>query len=62
MPKMDGITCLKKIKEINSNQKVLIATGSMNEDKEDELYNLGANAIIYKPYSVEKLISSIKDL
>lgn len=59
MPLMDGIKCIDKIRQINSNLPIILATGSVNES---ELKSLNNVKILSKPYnfqSIENLLSEI---
>jgi len=50
MPELDGITTLKKIKEIDGLVQVIIMTGYSTTDKAIECLRLGANDYILKPF------------
>ncbi|OGV96309.1 MAG: hypothetical protein A2Z59_03120 [Nitrospinae bacterium RIFCSPLOWO2_02_39_17] len=49
MPKMDGITTLKKIKEIDKEIGVIMITAAMDEETGKKALNLGADDYITKP-------------
>ena len=58
---MSGMELLKKIKEFNSNIKVLMITGFIDHEKESECMKLGADAYIMKPINFPELDSTIKN-
>lgn len=63
MPRMDGITCLKKIKEINGEIPVIFFTGQGNEEIAREAFIMGASDYFTKALGgfalTEKIINSI---
>ncbi len=62
MPDLDGITCIKKVKEIYEDLPVILATGSQSDFFEDtNLMNI-VNRIINKPYNIEEMVSIIREL
>lgn len=64
MPKMDGLTVLKHIREDESLHRlpVIILTTSQLEEDRISSYNLGANAYIRKPIGFEGLSETIKTI
>jgi PAS domain S-box-containing protein len=59
MPEMDGLEVYRKLKEINSQAKIIILTG-YNIDKEiEEMFAKESNRLIQKPVSIEKLSQTI---
>ena len=62
MPKLDGATALKKIKELSSEMKVVMVTGDLSPDLEKMLEHNGADAIIFKPFSIDKITHVMNEL
>lgn len=56
MPKMNGIDALKEIKKKCPATKVIMVTGDKSEDLKKLLEDYGANAIIYKPFDMAKIM------
>ena len=50
MPEMDGVDLLKKIKENNPSQKVIIMTAFSTEHRIIECDSLGADEYVTKPF------------
>lgn len=62
LPKMDGFTILKKIRQSDSNLKILILSARVElEDKISGL-DFGANDYLTKPFEFEELIARIRNL
>ena len=63
MPKMDGLTCLKKIKEINREIPVIFFTGQGNEEIAREAFIMGASDYFTKAIGgfalTEKIVNSV---
>ncbi|NMB83358.1 MAG: response regulator [Ignavibacteria bacterium] len=62
MPDMDGITCIKKIKEMKLPAPIILATGSQSDYSNEEGINNLVNRIITKPYNFEEMLNVIRDL
>jgi len=64
MPKMDGMTFLKKLKENDSwaNIPVIMITAKSLEENKIEAFDLGINDYIIKPFSKNELLARIKNL
>ncbi len=59
MPGMNGIEVLKKIKEIDSNIKVIMVTGIDSSDVVEEAKEAGASDYIIKPFSLNYLEKNV---
>jgi signal transduction histidine kinase len=53
MPKVNGITCFKKIRKINPTVPVIITSGIGEANMRDDVLKLGANEYLQKPYDVK---------
>ncbi|HCZ05805.1 MAG: two-component system, OmpR family, alkaline phosphatase synthesis response regulator PhoP [Thermotogota bacterium] len=63
MPKMDGFTVLKHLKERNMlNIPIVVVTAKGGEDDAEQATKLGATAVITKPFSPKKLIEIATEL
>jgi len=62
MPKMDGLTVLKHIREDANLHRlpVIVLTTSREEEDRFRSYDLGANAYIVKPVGFENFASAVK--
>ncbi len=59
MPNFDGFYTLKKIREIDSNAKIIMVTADFSPSTKQKLKELKASDIIYKPYdgkAIERVI------
>jgi CheY-like chemotaxis protein len=63
MPVMNGIDCLKKIKETENYKKipVIMYSAVRSEEIHEECINLGAAGFIQKPFSMLKMREEIKN-
>ncbi len=55
MPKMDGITMIKKIVEINPEQSIIVISAYNDSDKLIKLIHLGISNFIMKPMNTENM-------
>ena len=62
MPKMNGIDCYRKLKEINPRVRVIIASGYSDEKQDIQIKELGVKDFIEKPFKISKLSRCIADL
>ena len=62
MPEMNGIAVVKKIKELNPHQSVIITSACDESAYLLELINLGIAQFILKPIQTEKIISIIDEV
>ncbi|GIN90825.1 sporulation initiation phosphotransferase F [Siminovitchia terrae] len=61
IPGMDGLEILKKMKEINSDIKVIIMTAYGELDLIEQTKKLGALAHFSKPFDIEEIRSAVKN-
>lgn len=59
MPEMDGLTTLKKLKEMNPDVNVIMVTALGTADTVKEAIKLGAKGYIVKPLDREKVLERI---
>jgi two-component system chemotaxis response regulator CheY len=60
MPKMDGLTALKKMLEVDPNAKVIMCSALGQQRLIVQAIQLGAKDFIVKPFRPERVINSIK--
>ncbi|GAB4448124.1 MAG: response regulator transcription factor [Bacteroidia bacterium] len=59
MPKMDGFTLAKQIREINADIPIIFLTAKGSKEDTLEGFNAGADDYITKPFSMDELIARI---
>jgi signal transduction histidine kinase/ActR/RegA family two-component response regulator len=62
MPEMNGVTCFKKLKEMNPSIKVIIASGIGEIEKKKELEKMGIFAYIEKPFNINSISQKLNAL
>lgn len=62
MPEMNGLDLLRKIKEINPSQKVIVCSSLGQESFVLDALKLGANDFIVKPFKPNNIIDSVSKL
>lgn len=62
MPDYDGFYALEHIKKINPVAIMVMITGDVRSETIKKLEDLGADAIIYKPFDMQKVIATVNDL
>jgi len=60
MPGMNGLDVLREIKKNHGQTDVIIVTGHGNEKLSIEMLKSGAADYIQKPFTMDKLLSSVK--
>jgi two-component system chemotaxis response regulator CheY len=60
MPKMDGLTALKKILEIDPEAKIIMCSALGQQSLIVQALQLGAKDFIVKPFREERVITAIK--
>ncbi|MBQ9134690.1 MAG: response regulator [Lachnospiraceae bacterium] len=62
MPEMDGINCLKAIKEFDADANVIMVTAAGQSAKLMDALKAGAKEFICKPYEPEQVINAVKEV
>jgi PAS domain S-box-containing protein len=62
LPKISGIEVLKKLKQINPQVKVILASGFVMPETKIEIHQLGASSFIQKPYLPKELLAKIRQV
>jgi CheY-like chemotaxis protein len=62
MPVMGGRETFRKLMAINPNVKVIVTTGSADDEETRQLLSSGVKAVLPKPYAVEQFTAVIKDV
>jgi DNA-binding response OmpR family regulator len=62
MPRKDGMKFCRELREINKDLPVLVITGFMSADIEQELRNMGCSDYLEKPFSPMELIKKVEML
>mgnify|MGYP001194201144 CR=1 FL=1 len=60
MPEMDGITALKKIKEIDPQAKVIMCSAMGQQAMVIDAIQAGAKDFIVKPFQAERVLEAIR--
>ena len=60
-PGMDGFDTYRKILEMHSEQKAIIASGFSETGRAKKLQHLGAGTYIRKPFLLEKIGIAVKE-
>ncbi len=59
MPAGDGVDMVKKLKEKGVDVPIFLVTG-FSDYSTEELYGLGVNAIIFKPFDMDEIVDMVK--
>ncbi|MBE9546275.1 MAG: response regulator [Proteobacteria bacterium] len=62
MPRMSGKEAFIKMKEFDPELKVLLASGFKQDERVEDVLELGIKDFIQKPYALEKLAKKIKEI
>ncbi|MBI5250693.1 MAG: response regulator [Desulfomonile tiedjei] len=60
MPEMGGRQCFETIFQINGSAKIVMASGYAGDGQLEDIQNLGAEAIISKPYDATELLTLVR--
>ncbi|MDE1725167.1 MAG: response regulator [Thaumarchaeota archaeon] len=62
MPDTDGIYALSMIRKINPEAVVVMVTTDLSQDTADQIEDLRANAVIYKPFDIDNLVQTVHEI
>lgn len=60
LPKLAGDEVLVALKQRNPEVKVVFSTGYVRKEKSEELLRLGAQGVVFKPYTVADMLETIR--
>ena len=62
MPEMDGLECIRKIRELNFNIPIILSSGSISFSSDRNYKSEGIDALVAKPYEFDTLLETIQKL
>lgn len=62
LPKLGGWEAAQKIKAINSNAKIILASGFLEPGRKERLVRDGMNHFIQKPYNPNQILAKIREV
>ncbi len=62
MPRIDGIETIRKLKELQPNLKILIASGYKSAETAQEAVKAGASNYIVKPFERKEVLTAVQKL
>lgn len=62
MPKMDGLTFCRKIREQRKTVPIIVLTAKSGVEDKDAALNCGANDFLMKPFAIDDLLSRVSRL
>ncbi len=62
MPQMDGLQCVKQIRELQFTMPVILSSGSLNLGIDFDYKKAGISATLSKPYEFETMLATIQKL
>lgn len=61
MPKMDGLTLLKKVRETNKSTPIIMVTTEAEKSRIVEAIKVGASNYMIKPFKTDILLDKIRE-
>ncbi|MDE1863543.1 MAG: response regulator [Thaumarchaeota archaeon] len=62
MPCYDGFYGLEGIKKLDGDAKVIMVTADLTAETEDKLERLEASAVVFKPFKMEKVMETMRNV
>lgn len=62
MPKMDGLTCIKKILDLNSSARILVISALADKETAIDALALGARGFLCKPFTDKNLMATLEQV
>ena len=62
MPKLDGLTMVKELRQCNFPGKILLLSGCLDDQIREEYSRLAVDKMMAKPYKMEDLLNTVAEL
>lgn len=62
MPELNGIECIKRIKDLKFTFPIILSTGSLMESMKTDFEQYGIDRVQFKPYEFEQMLATIEEL
>ncbi|HEY0658657.1 MAG TPA: response regulator, partial [Pyrinomonadaceae bacterium] len=62
MPHMDGLALIRVLRKLNPTLKIIAASGLPSSEQLAEISVLGVNTFLSKPFTAEKLLTTIAEV
>lgn len=62
MPEMDGLECIKEIRNLNMKFPIILSSGSLGLNGNVDINKMGINSIVNKPYEFDTMLTTIQEL
>lgn len=62
MPRMGGIQCLEKLREIDPKAKILVTTGRSTNGVRKAAIEAGAKGFVYKPFTMKQMLTAVREV
>jgi len=63
MPFMDGLALIRTVRKMSPRTPVIVSSGAQsNPAREAELMEIGVNAVLAKPYTARKLLTTLREI
>jgi two-component system, cell cycle sensor histidine kinase and response regulator CckA len=62
LPKMTGMEEFKRIRQLNPNVRIIVATGYLDPEMRSELLKAGVQKFIYKPYNPKEVLKVVREV
>jgi nitrogen-specific signal transduction histidine kinase/CheY-like chemotaxis protein len=62
LPTMTGLEVCQRIKKINPNEHMILATGFLDPEMKSEFLKAGIQHFLYKPYDLKKVLKEIREV
>lgn len=62
LPKLDGWSACQRMKAVNPNVRIIVASGFLDPDAKHEMVNGGVDDFVHKPYLAMELTSKIREV
>jgi CheY-like chemotaxis protein len=62
LPNITGLEVCRKIKEMNPNERIILATGYLDPDMKTKFIEEGIEHFLYKPYDLRQVLKEVREV